>query len=167
MTDDKGLPPWVSLHPHPMSAQLIHPKDKPELKLSSMPTEILRKIMTEAIPTHRILCTQSTKEDENGSFLLTEWVDKAGGLLTLNKDIHVIVTPILLARRRVIHPTMLQVFQIEALIAMSEEKLDEEEITTICNKMRLSREEPQSPPQPPISYGERIRNAVRASMHAR
>jgi hypothetical protein len=144
-------------------------EDKPELALASMPVEILVKIMSDAIPSHRLLCTQQTKESETGSYLATRWVDKwVAGLLieVLNKKIHAVVTPILLARRRVIHPTMLRVFQIETLIAMAEEKLDEEEITTKCNQMRFCREEPQSPPRAHISYRERIRNEIRASMPA-
>ncbi|KPI40283.1 uncharacterized protein AB675_7501 [Cyphellophora attinorum] len=144
--DDTMLPAW---------------EDKPELALASMPVEILVKIMSDAIPSHRLLCTQSTKEDETGSYLATKWVDIEARLQLLNKKIHDIVLPILDLRRRVIHPTLLQVFTIEKLRDMEEDELDDQEIRTKCNAMRLGREdseERQRPSQTPrISLGRTLR----------
>jgi hypothetical protein len=99
----------------------------PAPTLASLPTEILQQIMSETIPSHLLLCTQSTKEHDDGSlYLATKWFDELGddkwvpGLLTLNKEINAIVDEILPARRRVVHPRMLERFGDEELRGMDE-----------------------------------------------
>ncbi|KPI37823.1 uncharacterized protein AB675_3089 [Cyphellophora attinorum] len=110
----------------------------------TLPTEIRQQIISETVPSHLLLCTQSTKTHDDGSlYLATRWFDEIGddkwlpGLLTVNKEFHAIVAEILPERRRVVHPGMLERFGDEELRGMDEGTLDDEYIKALLLEVRL------------------------------